>query len=105
MPGVRCEELDTGGHRGELVRPRTRDGGAASRGTRAPGPGWQRVIPQPVIGLGGTDARFWRVRGVPAFVHGCSPAGMGAADESISIEEFRRVLRTHALAAFDYLQG
>ena len=58
--------------------------------------------PQPVIGLGGTDTRFWRARGVPAFVHGCSPAGMGAADESVGIEEFRRVLRTHALAAFDY---
>jgi succinyl-diaminopimelate desuccinylase len=59
--------------------------------------------PQPIVSLGGTDTRFWRVRGVPAFVYGCSPAGMGAADESVSIEEFRHVLRTHALAAFDYL--
>ena len=63
------------------------------------------VVPQPVVGLGGTDTRFWRARGVPAFVHGCSPAGMGAADESVSIEDFHHVLRTHALAAFDYLSA
>lgn len=42
-------------------------------------------------------------RGVPAFVYGCSPAGMGAANESVSIAEFRHVLRCQALAAFDYL--
>ena len=39
------------------------------------------------------------------FVHGCSPAGMGAPDESVGIEEFHHVLRTHALAAFDYLRA
>ncbi len=98
--GVRFEELDTGdieanwsdpGH--EMVGHLVRNAGAGPRG----------VTPRPVVGLGGTDTRFWRARGVPAFVHGCSPAGMGAADESVSIEEFHHVLRTHALAAFDYL--
>ena len=59
--------------------------------------------PQPIVSLGGTDTRFWRTKGVPAFVYGCSPKGMGAADESVSIDEFHHVLRTHALAAFDYL--
>jgi hypothetical protein len=50
-----------------------------------------------------TDTRFWRVKGVPAFVYGCSPAGMGGLDESVSIAEFHHVLRVHALAATDYL--
>ena len=70
---------------------------------RNAGRGPSGVEPQPVVGLGGTDTRFWRARGVPAFVHGCSPAGMGAANESVGIAEFHHVLRTHALAAFDYL--
>ena len=100
--GVRFEELDTGdieanwsdpGH--EMLGHLVRNAGSA--------PG--AAAPQPVVGLGGTDTRFWRARGVPAFVHGCSPAGMGATDESVSVEEFHRVLRTHALAAFDYLQA
>jgi hypothetical protein len=30
---------------------------------------------------------------------------MGAADESVSLSEFHHVLRTHALAAFDYLMA
>jgi succinyl-diaminopimelate desuccinylase len=59
--------------------------------------------PQPIVSLGGTDTRFWRRAGVPAFVYGCSPAGMGGIDESVSIAEFHHVLRTHALAAVDYL--
>jgi succinyl-diaminopimelate desuccinylase len=59
--------------------------------------------PQPIVSLGGTDTRFWRRAGVPAFVYGCSPAGMGGIDESVSIAEFHHVLRVHALAAVDYL--
>lgn len=61
--------------------------------------------PQPIISLGGTDTRFWRTCGVPSFVYGCSPAGMGATDESVSVREFHCVMRAHALAAFDYLTG
>jgi succinyl-diaminopimelate desuccinylase len=59
--------------------------------------------PAPIISLGGTDARLWRYRGVPAYVYGASPAGMGGCDESVEIEEFLHVLRTHALSAYDYL--
>lgn len=103
LPGVRCEELDTGGIEASWSDPGHEMVGCLVRNAGS-GPGGG-AVPQPVIGLGGTDARFWRARGVPAFVHGCSPAGMGAPDESVSIEEFHRVLRTHALAAFDYLQG
>jgi succinyl-diaminopimelate desuccinylase len=61
--------------------------------------------PQPIVSLGGTDTRFWRMKGVPAFVYGCSPAGMGGVDESVSIAEFHHVLRVHALAARDYLMA
>lgn len=59
--------------------------------------------PQPIVSLGGTDTRFWRTAGVPAFVYGPSPAGMGAPNESVSLDEFHHVMRVHALAAWDYL--
>ena len=61
--------------------------------------------PPPIVSLGGTDARFWRRRGVPAFIYGPSPAGMGAPDEGVLVDEFLHVLRTHALAAWQYLSG
>lgn len=61
------------------------------------------IDPQPIVNLGGTDCRFWRVRGIPAYVHGCSPAGMGAPDESLDLEEFLHVVRVHTLSAYDYL--
>ena len=100
FPGVRYEELDTGDIEASWSDPEHEMVGHLARNAHS-GPGG--VDPQPVVGLGGTDTRFWRSRGVPAFVHGCSPAGMGAADESVSITEFHHVLRTHALSAFDYL--
>ena len=61
------------------------------------------VVPQPIVNLGATDCRFWRVRGIPAYVHGCSPHGMGAPNEAVKIEEYLHVLRVHALSAYDYL--
>ncbi len=102
LPGTRFEELDTGDVEANWSDPEHEMAGHLARNARS---GPCGVDPQPVIGLGGTDTRFWRARGVPAFVHGCSPAGMGAADESVGIAEFHHVLRTHALAAFDYLRG
>jgi succinyl-diaminopimelate desuccinylase len=59
--------------------------------------------PQPIASLGGTDARLWRYRDVPAYVYGPFPRNMGAADENVEIEEFLHVVRTHMLAAYDYL--
>jgi succinyl-diaminopimelate desuccinylase len=61
------------------------------------------VRPPAIISLGATDCRFWRAAGVPAYVYGPSPGGMGAPDESVSIDEFLHVVKTHALSAFDYL--
>ena len=63
------------------------------------------VRPPAIVSLGATDCRFWRAAGVPAYVYGPSPEGMGAPDESVSIDEFLHVVKTHALAAFDYLDG
>jgi succinyl-diaminopimelate desuccinylase len=59
--------------------------------------------PTPIVSLGGTDARLWRYAGVPAYVYGPFPRGMGAADEHVEVEEFLHVLRTHVLSAYDYL--
>jgi succinyl-diaminopimelate desuccinylase len=61
--------------------------------------------PQPIVGLGGTDTRLWRYRDIPAYVYGPSPKGMGKTDERVGIEEFLHIVRTHALSAYDYLQG
>lgn len=63
------------------------------------------VRPPAIVSLGATDCRFWRAAGVPAYVYGPSPEGMGAPDESVRIDEFLHVVKTHALSAFDYLGG
>jgi len=59
--------------------------------------------PVPIISLGGTDARLWRYRNIPAYVYGPSPIRMGSFDEYVDIEEYLHVLRTHVLSAYDYL--
>ena len=59
--------------------------------------------PEPIISLGGTDARLWRYRDIPAFVYGPFPRGMGSIDEHVEIEEFLHIVRTHVLSAYDYL--
>lgn len=62
-----------------------------------------RPRPTPIVSLGGTDARLWRHRGVPAYVYGPHPHGMGSADEHVDVDEFLHVVRTHVLSAYDYL--
>jgi succinyl-diaminopimelate desuccinylase len=62
-----------------------------------------RPAPAPIVSLGGTDARLWRQRGIPAFVHGPFPRGMAQADEHVEIEEYLYIVRMHVLSAFDYL--
>jgi succinyl-diaminopimelate desuccinylase len=59
--------------------------------------------PVPVISLGGTDARLWRYKGIPAIVYGPTPNGMGSTDEYVPVDEFLHVVRCHVLSAYDYL--
>jgi succinyl-diaminopimelate desuccinylase len=59
--------------------------------------------PPAIVSLGGTDCRFWRSKGVPAYVYGPSPEGMGKPDESVNIDEYLHIVKTHVLSAFDYL--
>jgi succinyl-diaminopimelate desuccinylase len=61
------------------------------------------IKPLPIISLGGTDARLWRYKNIPAYVYGPSPSNIGSADEHVEVEEFLAILRTHVLSAFDYL--
>jgi succinyl-diaminopimelate desuccinylase len=61
------------------------------------------IRPVPVITLAATDARFWRLSNVPAYIYGCSPDLMGTYNESVGVEEFLNVVRVHALAAAAYL--
>lgn len=61
------------------------------------------IEPVPVISLGGTDARLWRYRDVPAIVYGPSPTGMGSTDEHVTLEEFFHTVKSHLLSAYDYM--
>jgi succinyl-diaminopimelate desuccinylase len=61
------------------------------------------IDPQPITTLAGTDCRYWRHRGIPAYVYGPSPGNMGTKDEGVAIEEFLGTVRTHVLSAYDYL--
>ncbi len=61
------------------------------------------IKPGRVVSPGGTDARLWRLRGVPAVVYGPTPNGMGSVDEFVSVDELMHVVKCHALSAFDYL--
>jgi succinyl-diaminopimelate desuccinylase len=63
------------------------------------------ITPVPVLSIGATDCRFWRARGIPAYVYGCSPAGMGVPNEAVKVDEYLTVLKVHALSALDYLLG
>ena len=100
-PGTTFEELLPGGPEATVSDPTHEMMGHLLRHA-----GWgQAAPPQPIVSLGGTDTRFWRAKGMPAFVYGCSPAGMGGIDESVALTEFHHVMRTHALAAWDYLMA
>jgi succinyl-diaminopimelate desuccinylase len=60
--------------------------------------------PLPIVSLGGTDARLWRYRNVPAYIYGPTPHGVGRNDEYVEIDDFLHVVRTHVLSAYDYLK-
>ena len=53
--------------------------------------------------VGASDARLYRMFGVPSVVFGCTPFNMGAPDEYILVDELVAVAKVHTLAAFDFL--
>ena len=53
--------------------------------------------------LGGSDSRYWRWAGVPAYLYGPSPVSMGRGDEHVTEAEYKAVLQVHLLSAYDYL--
>lgn len=64
------------------------------------------VLPEPAVAnmrVGGSDARWFRMAGIPTLVHGPTPHGMGGADEHVAVAELAQVARVHALTAFDFL--
>jgi succinyl-diaminopimelate desuccinylase len=68
-------------------------------------PGAARLQAPAHVSLGGTDARLWRYRDIPAYVYGPFPYGMGSQDEHVDVEEFLHIVRVHVLSAYDYLVG
>ncbi len=62
------------------------------------------LVPARVVSPGATDARLWRLNGVPAVVYGPSPHGMGSVDENVSVEEYFHVVKSHLLSAWDFLK-
>jgi acetylornithine deacetylase/succinyl-diaminopimelate desuccinylase-like protein len=59
----------------------------------------------PVVNMrvGASDARLYRMFGVPSVVFGCTPFNMGGPDEHIRVDELLAVAQVHALAALDFL--
>jgi succinyl-diaminopimelate desuccinylase len=60
--------------------------------------------PVPLSSLGGSDSRYWRYDGIPAYLYGPSPVSMGRRDEHVTVDEILHIVTTHVLSAFDYLQ-
>ncbi len=59
----------------------------------------------PVVNMrvGGSDARWFRMAGIPTVVYGPTPFNMGSADEYALVAELAAVAQVHALSALDYL--
>jgi succinyl-diaminopimelate desuccinylase len=55
--------------------------------------------------VGGSDARWYRLAGVPTVVYGLTPHNMGGPDEYVLVDELFAVAQVHALTAYDFLGG
>jgi succinyl-diaminopimelate desuccinylase len=53
--------------------------------------------PMPSVGLGATDCRMWRERGIPAGVYGPDPTTMATDLEFIDSEQLVEIAKVHAL--------
>jgi succinyl-diaminopimelate desuccinylase len=54
---------------------------------------------------GGTDCRFWRIRGVPAVSYGPRVYGMGGVDERIRVEDLLMTAKVHMGTIVDFLHS
>jgi len=61
--------------------------------------------PSFAVGLGCTDARLWRYRGVPAAVYGPDPSTMAKDDEAMSLSDLVTIASVHFQTACEYLGG
>jgi len=55
--------------------------------------------------VGASDARLYRMFGVPSVVFGCTPFGMGGPDEYVLVNELVAVAQVHALTALQFLRS
>jgi succinyl-diaminopimelate desuccinylase len=60
--------------------------------------------PKALIAMGGTDARLWRYKGIPAYVYGPYAKGMGSTDDYVEVDEFIDIVKVHVLSAYEYLK-
>jgi succinyl-diaminopimelate desuccinylase len=60
---------------------------------------------RPVVNMrvGASDARLYRLRGLPAIVCGLTPYNLGGPDEYIVLDDLYAVAYMHTLTAFDFL--
>lgn len=63
------------------------------------------VAPGAVVNMrvGFSDARFYRLAGVPSVVYGPTPHNMGGPDEYVTIDDLVAVFYVHATTAYDFL--
>ncbi len=54
--------------------------------------------------VGASDARWYRLYGIPTVVYGLAPHNMGGPDEYVTLADLHAVAEVHALTAFDFLQ-
>jgi succinyl-diaminopimelate desuccinylase len=63
------------------------------------------IDPKPIVSLGASDLKFWRIRGIPSYYYGPTNHGMGTVDEYVEVEELIHIVKVHLLSAYDYLEG
>ncbi len=59
----------------------------------------------PNMRVGASDARLYRMAGIPTVVCGRTPGNMGGVDEFVILDDLMAVARIHTLTAFDYLSA
>lgn len=55
------------------------------------------------IGMGATDGRYFRQRGIPTVIYGPRPFNMGGIDEHIEAADFFNVIHVQACSILDFL--